>query len=225
MTRESLLNVISENILKIEKETPVLIGINGVDASGKTFFADELANNISEKTNRHIVKISIDGFHNTEEKRYEKGRNSPEGYQYDSFNFNVFEEEVLKSLNFNPPYFMPVIFDYKMNTPVERKPEKVDTDEIILIEGIFLFQKGLLSYFDYTIFLDVSFDVVVSRAIERSDEKEHIGGREAVIEKYQKRYISGQKLYLEEAKPKEIADMIINNNDFENPMIIRPCTH
>lgn len=204
---------------------PSLIGINGVDASGKTFFAHTLADSISKKTNRQIVKISVDGFHNSENQRYKKGRNSPEGYRYDSFNFNVFEEEVLKSLNFSSPRFIPVIFDYKTNTPIERKPEKVSADAIILIEGIFLFQKKLLDYFDYTIFLDASFEVIVRRAIERSGERDHIGERDAVIEKYQKRYIPGQKLYLEEAKPKEIADMIIDNNDFENPMIIRPCTH
>jgi uridine kinase len=48
-----------------------------------------------------------------------------------------------------------------------------------------------------------------------------LGSENEILEKYEQRYVPGQKLYFEEAKPREKANVILDNSDFENPIIIQ----
>ncbi len=92
MSREKLLQFLIKTILSINKDTPILVGIDGINASGKTFLADELAGELSKKskatknTKSHeenipeVIRASLDGFHQPLKIRYAKGENSPEGY-------------------------------------------------------------------------------------------------------------------------------------------------
>ena len=45
------------------------------------------------------------------------------------------------------------------------------------------------------------------------------GDEKEILKRYQERYIPGQKIYFELEKPKAKADIIIDNNDFANPLI------
>ena len=99
MKRFDLLKFISKEILKLKKQRPIVVGINGVDGSGKSYFSKELENHLRKNTKRQIINVSIDDFHNPREKRYEKGENSPEGYYYDSFNLTAFRNLLLKPLH------------------------------------------------------------------------------------------------------------------------------
>jgi uridine kinase len=83
---------------------------------------------------------------------------------------------------------------------------------------MFLFRPELIHFFNYKIFLDVTFENTLSRNIKR-ELKQKIGSVEDMIDRYNARYMPGQKLYLYEAKPKQKSDIIIDNNDFENPII------
>lgn len=70
-------------------------------------------------------------------------------------------------------------------------------------------------YWDYKIFVDVTFETSLSRAIKRDG---YLFGEEAEIRRRdEERYFPGQKLYLEEAQPKSLADAVVGNNDFEYP--------
>ena len=39
-------------------------------------------------------------------------------------------------------------------------------------------------------------------------------------DRYRRRYIPGQELYLSACKPREAADIVIDNSDFERPFIV-----
>ena len=43
---------------------------------------------------------------------------------------------------------------------------------------------------------------------------------EEFIDRYKERYIPAQKVYLQSYKPKEICDLIIDNSDYNKPVII-----
>ena len=73
---------------------PVRVAIDGVDASGKTTLADKLVPLI-EKHNRPVIRATIDSFHNPQKVRYERGLDSPEGYFYDSFNYEALKRDLL----------------------------------------------------------------------------------------------------------------------------------
>ncbi len=212
----SVVNNVADQILTLPSDSPILVGVNGVDGSGKTEFVKNLAAALKEKTERQIVAISIDGFHNPKAIRYAKGRESAEGFYRDSFNLQVFEEKVLQPLKNGEGECVTRIFDVSTDTDITDECIIVSDDAIILIEGIFLFQKNLLPYFDLKIFLDVPFEVTLERMLVREGSSK---SRESAIDLFEKRYKPGQLLYFSEAHPKECADIVIDNSDYSVPKI------
>ncbi len=220
MRTDSLLNHLSEVILGYKKDLPILVGIDGVDASGKTTLADNLADRL-EESGRQIIRASIDGFHNPRAIRYRTGRNSPYGYYHDSFNHQLIIDKLLKPLRSGDLKYKTAVFDYRIDTEVNVPGKKADRDAILIMDGIFIFRPELLNYWDIKIFLDVGFDVTVQRAIKRAKDKESFDSEQEIIDTYNCRYVPGQKLYFQEANPKDKADIVIDNADYDNPVIIR----
>lgn len=93
----------------------------------------------------------------------------------------------------------------------------IDNDTVVILEGVLLFREPLLHYFDMKIFIDITFEEVLKRAQIRDVPKYGI----EFLKKYIDKYIPIQKKYLEECKPKEICDILVDNNDFDRPLIIR----
>jgi uridine kinase len=213
-------NYLSKAILSYQKDLPVLVGIDGVDSAGKTTFANKLANKL-EGSRRQIIRASIDGFHNPRAVRYRQGRYSPEGYYKDSFNQRLVVEKLLKPLISGDLQYQEEAFDYRIDAEVEIPPKKADKDAVLIMDGIFLFRPELVNYWDIKIFLDVSFDVTLPRAIKRAQEQGKLDNKQDIVDIYQRRYIPGQKLYFQEAAPREKADMLIDNTDYGTPVILR----
>ncbi len=61
---------------------------------GKTTLANELVTPLQKK-GRHVIRSSIDGFHNPRHIRKRQGNNSPRGFYEDSFNLIAIAECVL----------------------------------------------------------------------------------------------------------------------------------
>src|SRR4051794_24988824 len=75
----------------------VLVGVDGPDGAGKTWFADELAA-VLRAGGRATVRVSVDGFHQRRAVRYRRGRDSPEGFWLDSFDHARLRSDVLEPL-------------------------------------------------------------------------------------------------------------------------------
>lgn len=220
MTRDKLLRLLAKQILGIQKNLPVLVGIDGVDASGKTTLANELAEYLKD-SNRNIIRTSIDGFHNPEKVRYAQGRDSAKGYYYDSFNYQAITSLLLDPLSSGKLEYQTANFDYRVDSELVSSTQQATNDSILIMEGVFLFRPELVRYWDFKIFLDVDFKFTLQRALKRQAEKDHLGSEQQIIDKYNNRYIAGQKLYFREANPKTKADIIIDNTRFETPRIIK----
>lgn len=219
MKRQELLNQLSAAILGITIDHPLRVAIDGVDGSGKTYLADELAENL-KKSARQIIRVSVDKFHNPREVRYQKGRNSPEGYYFDSFNNNSVIETVLKPLGPSGNFqYKKAVFDYKTDSEITSPPEQANRDAILLMDGIFLQRPELVNYWDLKIFLDVDFHHTVARAVKRDGW--YLGSEQETTAIYNERYVPGQELYFQETKPKKNADIVVDNSDFSNPIILK----
>jgi uridine kinase len=211
---------IGQVITGFTKTSPLLVGIDGVDAAGKTSFADKLADRL-KVSNRRIIRASIDGFHNPKSIRYSKGRNSPEGYYLDSFNIRMLIDKLLKPLSSGDLKYRKAVFDYRTDKEVNMPVKKADKKAILIMDGIFLFRPELVKYWDIKIFLDVGFDVTIQRAIKRGKNQGTPDSEQDIIDIYNRRYIPGQQLYFQEAAPQEKADILIDNTNYDNPVVIR----
>jgi uridine kinase len=196
---------------------PVRVGIDGVDACGKTMLADELTVPL-QNLGRSVIRASADGFHNPSEIRHRQGLDSPQGYYEDSFNHDAIISNLLRPLGPNGNLdYRPVSFDFMSNSKVQSPPRIADPGAILLFDGVFLHRPELIGYWDFTVFVHTEFDITITRAQVR--DVHLFKTAEKVRERYEQRYIPGQKIYLAAALPFQRADIIWDNNDIDNPQL------
>ena len=117
--------------------------------------------------------------------------------------------------------YQTAIFDFRNNSKVISPVQIAVKNSILIMEGVFLFRSELVNYWDLKIFIDIDFKIALERALKRNTERTFIGNKNKIQEKYEKRYIPAQQIYFENINPKEKANIIINNNDFKNPIITK----
>ena len=214
-----MLETLSQHILtaKQSQSTPLLVGIDGIDASGKTHLGDQLFESL-QQTGGRVIRSPVDNFHNPREVRYQRAKLSPEGYYYDSFNYGMFKQCLLEPLSPNGNrQYRTAQFDHRGNAEDPSPLLTAGEDVILICDGIFLFRAALLPYWDVKIFVDITFETCLQRALSR--DLDVLGDHETIIRNYQHRYIPGQKLYFDLEHPKEKADILIDNNDHQHPQI------
>ena len=219
MTRAEMLEKLATSIAAMRLDRPIRVAIDGVDGSGKTTLADELVEPV-RGAGRAVIRASVDGFHNPRAVRYTRGPDSPEGYFLDSFDYATLRRELLDPLGpEGDASFRTAAFDYRVDRPVESPRRVAPRDAVLLFDGVFLSRLELQSSWDFTIWLDVPFEVTVERAIARDSR----GGGDAAVtcRKYEERYVPGQRLYLTQCRPYDRADIVVDNSVFDRPQIVR----
>lgn len=219
MNRSDLIEILSEWIHQLKKPHPLRVAIDGVDAAGKTTLADELAAYLTSK-DRCIIRASLDDFHNPASIRYAQGALSAEGFYQDSYNYKGLIENLLNPLGPDGSRaFRTAVFDLKNDRQMTKPEKTAPEDAILILDGIFLLRPDLISYWDLTIYLDVHFRNSSARGIAR--DSRYLGSIDEAQKKYQARYVPGQMLYLQEARPLDKANILIDNNKLDDPEIIR----
>ena len=92
-------------------------------------------------------------------------------------------------------------------------------DAIRIVEAAYLFLPELRDGFELTIWLEIDFDTMLARAEKR--DIAWVGSAELVRERYQKYWIPRHRYYEETWRPRERADIVVENADLENPRILR----
>ncbi len=213
--REELLKSVASLIVKLPRTGVVKVAIDGVDGAGKTTFADELVPHI-EALDRAVIRASVDGFHNKREVRYNRGRTSSEGFFLDSYNYSLLREALLDPLTSGEAgKYRVKAFDHVTDSFVQSEPYQALPNSILLFDGIFLHRPELLGYWDFSIFLEVDFNVSIPRGGQRGPG---FGSPDPGAES-NRRYVDGQKLYFDRCHPKKNATIVIDNNDLRAPRI------
>jgi uridine kinase len=212
--RQKVLKYVADTILKLPAVFVSRIGIDGVDGAGKTVFANELAHLLA-MSSRPIIRASVDSFHNPRNLRYRLGENSPEGFFLDSYNYPQLKEVLLDPLSpGGTGLYQTAIFDHRLDSSVPSLEEQAVDGSILVFDGIFLHRPDLRSYWDFSIFLEVGFDISIPRGAQRGEGSPDPRSSE------NRRYVEGQKIYLRECDPKKYATITINNENLISPYII-----
>ena len=187
-------------------DRPALIGVDGVDGSGKTTFADRLRTRY-EELGRTAHVVHMDDFLNERTVRYRLGRHSPEGYFRDTYDLAAFSTKIIEPLRrAGPPrWIVRRVFDYRTNQPVHEPPTEVAAGEVVIVEGMFLHRDELLGTWDMSVFLDVPFTISVARMARRDGTSPDPGDPSI------RRYVEGQRIYLAACKPGQRATHVVAN--------------
>lgn len=142
-SRTEVLNKITHYIFSLQLNDPVRVGVDGITASGKSTFVRELSDLLS-LSHRKVITTTLDGFHNPRIKRYERGRESAEGYYYDAFNYNEIIKQLLIPLGkAGSLLFKTQVFDLKTDKPIESKPMIATENSILVVDGSFALRREL----------------------------------------------------------------------------------
>lgn len=189
------------------------VAVDGVDGAGKTHFADELAT-VLRARGRAVIRASVDGFHHPAPVRHRRGRGSPEGYFLDSYDYPALRRLLLDPLGpAGSRVYVRAIHDVHAERAVTHEPERAEPGAILVFDGIFLHRDELRDYWDYSVWLDVPFDVSIPRGATRG-----YGDPDPAAASNQ-RYIDGQRLYIAECSPRSRASAVIDNADLAAPVL------
>lgn len=193
-----------------------VVGISGVDTSGKTEFTQAYSKFLTAVGVKNQV-LHLDDFHNPSAVRGMGG--SPVGaYYQNAFNYGKLIREVLAPLREKGRLDKTVTcLDLDTDEYRNRVTYRVEEDAVLLIEGVLLFRPPVLSFLNGTIFLDIPFDEMLRRARMRDVPKYG----EAFLQRYREKYIPIQERYLREHRPKERCDVLIDNRDYNAPLMVR----
>jgi uridine kinase len=223
MDRAALLAYLAARILALIRPHPVRVALDGVDAAGKTTLADDLVP-LLQAAGRPVVRASVDGFHQPRARRYARGALSPEGYYYDAFDYAALRARLLAPLGSGGDgHYQTASFDFRQDVPLDPPVQQATPDMILLVDGVFLLRPELRDGWDFTIFVDIPFETSLARALIR--DQELFGSAEKVRERYLQRYIPGQRLYLQAARPREYADVVVENSDPQHPRLLDIHSH
>jgi uridine kinase len=210
--RRKLLEHIARKSLAF-KQDRVIVAVDGVDGSGKTVFADELAA-IVLALGQSAIRASVDGFHHPREIRYLRGRNSLEGYFLDSYDYDTLRRDLLLPFRSGARTVQIARFDHRSNHEVMSAFAEPDVRSVLLIDGIFLHRDELISCWDLSVFLDVPFVISYMRMAARDGSSPDPDAPE------NHRYLEGQRIYLRQCNPYDRATILVDNTDLKAPRIL-----
>lgn len=209
--RAEVLGQVADQI--VEAPRPVLVAVDGVDGSGKTWFADELAD-VLRARGRRVVRASIDDFHHPRDYRHRTGR-TPETVWRRHFDYRALRRELLDPwLDGAGASYLPAWHDVATDEHVELDRADVPADGVLLVDGVFAQRRELERAWDLVVWLEVPFEVSVSRMAARD------GTVDDVEDPDQRRYVDAQRIYLETCAPQAAADLVVDNTDLERPALL-----
>jgi uridine kinase len=89
---------------------------------------------------------------------------------------------------------------------------------ILVVDGVFAFRPEYNDCWEYRIWLEVDPAAALSRGIARDTATE--GAAEAA-QVHRDRYDAAERIYQAEVGPEVLADLVIDNNDFGQPRVLR----
>ena len=224
--RQAVLRRVADRIVTqaVRSDRMAIVGVDGIDGAGKSTFADELA---AVLRTRGVAtdRASIDSFHLPRAQRWAAGRSSPLGFYRDSHDLAQLRDRLLTPVAQHRPY-VPAVFDEPTDRRVDVRWHDPQAGGVLLFDGIFLHRPELVEAWDLSIWLD-GLDRVRNRRVEIAMEGcpndpalrfLHFLRWWARFD----RYVTGQRIYLDEVDPMARADLVIDNNDFARPAIVTP---
>ncbi|MGP4018049.1 uridine kinase [Saccharopolyspora sp. 5N708] len=214
VARRQLLDEVASRVPVAAGADCVRVAVDGVDGSGKSVFADELAERL-RRAGRGVVRVSVDDFHHVRAVRHRRGRDSPEGFWLDSYDYATLRRRVLDPLGpGGSRRYQPAAHDLATDLPVSPPHRHAAPGAVLVVDGLFLHRDELADVWDLSVFLRVPFHVSVARMAARDGgvaDPEHPGVA---------RYVQGQRRYFAACTPWQRADLVIDNTDWSAPTLV-----
>ena len=212
---ECFLDAIAQRRREIPAERALLVGISGIDGSGKGFVAAQVAKSLSKAGNfspgYNLAVVGADAWLNLPHIRFAE-ENGAQHFYDSAFRSDEMFERLILPLRDHREVDLEMAFTEETATAHRRHRYHFREVDIVLVEGIFLFKREYRSLFDLTCWIECSFETALARAVKRRQEglppKETIRAFETI-------YFPAQRIHLHRDNPRAAADMLLPNDTDE----------
>lgn len=216
--RSEVLDVLADAVMvrsHEHKTHPARIGIDGPDGSGKTILRQELAD-VLRGRGFDVIEATIDDFHHPRVVRYAMGRDSWEGYWAAAFDYEALTSDLLAPLGPRGTLrYRTKAHDLETDTPVEGGWLEAPPNAILLVDGVLIQRREVISNLNCAIYLDVPFEETYRRLAERDGFPTDPDAQSNL------RYTETQRHYQRTCTPAERAGIVVDNTDPTNPRITK----
>lgn len=217
--RTHVLSEIARQVCQIAS-TRLRVVIDGYTASGKTTFANELAAEV-RSLGRPTLRASLDDFKLPWRDARQKGydRTTGEGYYRNAPDFASARTLLLEPMGPEAGGIVALCGHDPLTGIDHRKVTvRAPADAVLIVDGVFGMRDEYDDFWDLRIWLDVAPELSLARGIERDAAAE---GRDEAERLHRDRYHRAAQIYLSEATPKAKAEVIVDNTDFDCPVLLR----
>jgi uridine kinase len=205
-----LASLIAE-ILKARSRVPatraLVVGISGIDASGKGFVSAKLADELRAKS-LNMALISADDWLNLPNVCINPENPGEHFYKHALRLDEMFERLIIPLKQNRAVSITADSADAKATRYREHRYDFRDTD-IVLLEGIFVFKPAYRGHFDVRVWIECSFKCALQRAIKRGQEG--LLPTET-IRAFQTIYFPAQRIHMARDNPREGSDIVFAND-------------
>jgi uridine kinase len=218
--RAEMLTELADELLAVQRSHPVRVAIDGCSASGKTTLGGELAGVLRARTGREIIRAGIDYFKRAPELRTAYPIDSAESYYLDMWDYDAVRNQLLRPLGPDGDRgYVVGVRDSSARTVLDSSVQTATPEAVLLADGAFLQRPELDDHWDFRIYVHVSFETVLRRGTER--DQQWMDSAAVAEQRYQTRYIPGERMYVDEVRPADRAEVVVDNEDPASPIIIR----
>ena len=214
----SAIDQVAASILGLRRQGPLRVLIEGRSAAGKTTFAATLGERLAA-SGREVLTVHFDDFHPVGYRPLGSSVYSPERYLDEGFDFGALERLVIAPTALAGS--RRVICALPGASDASAGETLIAEDGILLVEGAFLLKPALRDWWDFAIWLAVSFDTMVGRAVAR--DVAWVGDPDKVRARYEGFWTETHSLY-EACGARHAAHAVIDNEAPADPRLVRVST-
>jgi uridine kinase len=192
---------------RVARQRALLVGVSGIDGSGKGFVTGRLAVAVAS-AGWSVAVVGADGWLELPERRFDARRPAEHFYARGLRLDDMFADVLLPLRDARS---CDVVADFAEETAssFRARRHRYDDVDVVLVEGIFLFKRHYRPHFDLACWVECTFETALERAVRRAQE----GLPPAqTIAAYETIYFPAQRIHLERDDPRSSADLRIEND-------------
>jgi len=203
----AIINEILEARRSIPPQRSVLVGLSGIDGSGKGYVTAQIVTALQAKGVR-TAGINIDGWLNLPHKRFTTSAPAEHFYLH-AIRFDELFAQLVLPLRDHRSLRVEVDYAEETATEYRRHLYEFADIEVIVLEGIYLLKRAFRAHYDLAVWVECSFETALERAIARAQESLP---PEETVRAYRTIYFPAQEIHFQRDDPRGAATVIVNND-------------
>ena len=192
----------------VSRVRAVLAAITGIDASGKGYVTERIAERLREHGKR-VAVINADGWLELPARRF-SADNPAEHFYAHAIRFDeMFAQLVLPLRDRRSLHLEADLADPTGANVYRRHTYDFAQIDVVLLEGIFLLIPAYRKHYDLSFWVECSFETALERGVQRAQEG--LPPAETIRE-FETIYFPAQRIHLERDQPRLAATAIIVND-------------